>query len=397
VNFVRKHINIIVAIVLIVFGYILIHDLAGGTLLQHAPHDSYTLQAKAWLNGDVYLRDGQNYGWLELAIFHGKYYVSFPPLPTVPMIPLVLIFGEDTPNNILVALYTIIAFIGVYAAFRIKKTDQTHSVFWAVLIIFATNMMEISTYGGVWLQAQTLNMALLVWGVYFAIKQKRTMSLIMFALAVGCRPFSIWYIPVALLYFLWTDEDLKIKNYIVPIFSALLIGAAYAWYNYIRFGNPIEFGHNYLPEFTNSDNGQFHISYLWNNLRNIFMRPVKILPSGELDFPMFDGFMFYVANPIFIVWLVRFIKDIIKKNITLPMVTICVGLVINLICLCLHKTFGGWGFGARYTLDLVPYVLFYLLLSGNNRPNILTKALCGFGLLFNTYGMLFMRLYDKLN
>ena len=43
------------------------------------PFNSFTLQACSWLKGRLDL--GENYPWLELAIYEGKYYVSFPPFP----------------------------------------------------------------------------------------------------------------------------------------------------------------------------------------------------------------------------------------------------------------------------------------------------------------------------
>jgi hypothetical protein len=378
------------ALALAIFGYVLIHDLAGGSLFSHSVYDSYSLQAGAWLDGRDYLIDGQNYTWLELAVYHGRYYVSFPPLPTLPMVPMVLIFGQDTPSNMVVVVYALAALVGAYMACRAMRLSDRAAAIWAVFAVLASNMLQISTNGGVWLQAQTLNMALLMWGAYFTIKQKRTASIVMFALAVGCRPFSICYLPVALIYFLWTDKDLRVKNYIAPVLSALLIGVAYGWYNYIRFGNPIEFGHNYLPEFTRAEYGQFNLRYLSANLRNIFLRPIKLLPSGGLDLPMFDGFMFYVANPFFIALIVRIIKDIRSRVMPLPAAALCVGLIINLLLLCTHKTFGGWQFGARYTIDLIPYAFIYILISGRTKLSRLDEFLCGFGLLFNSYGAMKM-------
>ena len=44
------------------------------------PYRSYALQACAWLDGRLDL--GKDYPWLELAIYEGKYYVSFPPFPS---------------------------------------------------------------------------------------------------------------------------------------------------------------------------------------------------------------------------------------------------------------------------------------------------------------------------
>lgn len=86
--------------------YVLIHDLLGGTLLAHCPWDSYTLQAQAWLDGRTDL--GQDISYLELAIYNGKYYVSFPPFPSAVMLPFVLIFGTDTPNNLIIMIITLL-------------------------------------------------------------------------------------------------------------------------------------------------------------------------------------------------------------------------------------------------------------------------------------------------
>ena len=59
--------------------FVLLHDLFGGTLLSSSPYNSYTLQALAWREGRVSL--GRDYPWLELAVYQGDYYVSFPPVP----------------------------------------------------------------------------------------------------------------------------------------------------------------------------------------------------------------------------------------------------------------------------------------------------------------------------
>ena len=49
---------------------------------QDNPYKSYSLQAMAWLNGRLDL--GQDYPWLELAVFQERYYVSFPVEEHIP-------------------------------------------------------------------------------------------------------------------------------------------------------------------------------------------------------------------------------------------------------------------------------------------------------------------------
>ena len=45
-------------------------------------YNTYTLQALSWREGRTWL--SQDYPHLELAIFEGRYYVSFPPVPSLP-------------------------------------------------------------------------------------------------------------------------------------------------------------------------------------------------------------------------------------------------------------------------------------------------------------------------
>ena len=75
----------------------------GTDFFAHGPFDSYTRQALAWRDGRMML-DGE-YPWLELAIFEGEYYVSFPPVPSVPMWVLSFFFGLETPDALMCLLY----------------------------------------------------------------------------------------------------------------------------------------------------------------------------------------------------------------------------------------------------------------------------------------------------
>ena len=60
-------------------------------------YNTYALQADAWLHGRLDL--GQDYPWLELAIYDGKYYASFPPFPSYVLLPFAACFGKSTPDH----------------------------------------------------------------------------------------------------------------------------------------------------------------------------------------------------------------------------------------------------------------------------------------------------------
>lgn len=382
------------AMLLMLCGYVLIHDLLGGTLFSHCGWDSYTLQALAWRRGAVGL--GQDYSWLELAVYNGDWFVSFPPLPSVVLLPLTLIWGENTPNNLLVAVYAMLTVAMAYKAITGLGMSRRQAAFAAVFLVWGSNAFWMSTSGGVWFQAQCLNLLLGVACVYCAFRGKRYAAYILAALAVGCRPFSICLFPVLAVLFI-SDDMSEGMSFFRSVLSQLpcliapaLIGGAYMAYNYARFGNILEFGHNYLPEFTASEKGQFDLSYIGENLYNIWLRPVLFADGGSLEYPVFDGFMFYIANPVFILFFARIAADAVKRRFDRKRAAIAAMFIVNMLLLCAHKTFGGWQFGARYTVDLIPYAFLYILLGGRWKLRGWEMALMAFAIMFNAYGALSM-------
>lgn len=386
--------TLICMLCLMALGYLLLHDLFGGTLLAHSAWDSYTLQAMAWRRGSLSL--GQDYPWLELAIYQGEYYVSFPPFPSVVLLPFTFLFGENTPNNLIIAIVTMATAAFAYRCLRHAGMQETCAAFGALLLTWGSNLMWMSTNGGVWFMAQALNMLLLTWALHSAMRGRRVLSYALVALAVGCRPFSaLTFFPLFLYFYLQDHEPgsgffrtalRQWKAFLLPAF----IAAAYMWYNYARFDSVLEFGHNYLPEFTAAENGQFHLSYILMNLKNILLRPIALGKGFSLEYPVFDGFLFYIANPFFLVLFGQAISDLRHKRMDVMRATLLVTMLLNLLFLCSHKTFGGWQFGARYTCDLLPLALAYLCLAERPALRRWERIAACFGVMLNVYGALAM-------
>ena len=68
--------------------------------------------------------------------------------------------------------------------------------------------------------------------------------------------------------------------------------------NYARFGSIFEFGHNYLPEFTEAENGQFSLQYALDNLPSLFKLPIFAENgNGALVFPSCNGVAVWLVSP----------------------------------------------------------------------------------------------------
>lgn len=383
--------------------YLFLASGLGLDLLEHSAHDSYTLAAMRWREGHIAL--GRDYPWLELAIFEGDYYVSFPPFPTVPMWLLTFVFGGNTPSMLVnFAMFLASTLLGFLTARSLGRAPEEAGA-WAVGWTCGCNLLEVSLYGGVWNMAQGMSFFLTMLCVYGltrmrAQKRWRYMAPVAIACAVGCRPFQAVYVPAVLLALYdaaGTDgkpgeqsEWKRVARCVPYVIVPGMIAVAYGAYNYVRFGNIFEFGHNYLPEFVEAENGQFSLAYVGKNIANILRWP-EIDADGRLNFPHAFGFAFYIANPLYVVVTAR-LGEAVYRRIRYKEKTLCaldalllLGGAVHFFLLLLHKSFGGWQFGTRYLIDLLPMLGLFALRRGKG-IRILEGMLLIFAVCFNAYG-----------
>lgn len=366
----------------------------------HSAHDSYTLMALAWRKGMLSL--GKDYPWLELAVYNGDWYVSFPSVPALVMLPLTLLFGENTPNTLAVGLYFLGSYIAAYHLAR-RFREPAEACFMALFMCLGCNMLDLSLTGDVWYQAQLLSFLLTTCcalGLTGESRRGWVLALFCLALSVGCRPFQAVYAPFALAA-LWRKLNpekalspaktlLKMLPYLI---APALVAVALDWYNWARFGNPLEFGHNYLPEFTRDPElPQMGLKYVGGNILNLLRLPY--FNDGRLEFERFNGFAFWLANPIYVTAGIAMVVKAVRRRWDLLDTLLLAGFAAELFLTLMHKTLGGWQFGARYLADLVPMLLL-IELRGRDRVTAWERAIGLFAIAFNLYGTAVFHLIDK--
>lgn len=369
-------------------------------------YNSYELQARSWLEGRLDL--GKNYAHLEIATYNGKHFISFPPFPSYLMLPLIGIFGDIFTGGMLACISFAFAIFYCYKIFDHFKCED--AVFYALFATICSNYLFVAINGWVWFIAQNLCFTMTVAAIYYALKGNGYAAFTLWACAVGCRPFTFLYLPflIMICYKAYKDKEevaetknkkmskgkgfAALKNDKIEFFKRLMkwaivpaiIGISYMLLNYFRFGNPFEFGHNYLPEFLEAQDGQFSLVYIPKNLKSLFLLPA--VEEGVLTFPKFNGVSMFLASPIFIIGIYAFIKGI--KNCDMITITALICLVIELLCILSHKTMGGWHFGNRYTIDVIGFVI-YAVAVYCKRRNPLTTGLAFLGLGLN-FGWIIM-------
>ena len=342
----------------------------GTSALGTSGYSTYTLQALAWRDGRISL--GRDYPWLELAVYQGDWYVSFPPVPSIPLFLLSFFCGSKTPDHLLVKLYVLIGCLAVYRMLRRARYDKASAAGFALLCSFGSCLLALTLEGAVWYQAQTLAFCLTCSALALMFTHKPTLSLFCYALSVGCRPFNALYglVLFALYALQCLQERATLKKALLRLLPGvvlgLLVACAYGWYNYIRFGNIFEFGHNHLPEFSTQGGVQFSLKHIGKNVQTFILGwPFgKTLNGWELKR---FGFSFLLASPVFLLLIAWVVADLMHCRFSWIKGMLIVCFILHLFLLLLHRTFGGFQFGARYTCDLLPYAALYLALDGHAR------------------------------
>lgn len=370
--------------------WLLLHAISGDSFCGPSYYNTYTLQALAWREGRCFL--SRDYPALELAIYQGNYYVSFPPLPSLVLLPLTFLFGAGTPDNLLVKLYAAGACLLIYASLKRAGYARPRSAAFAFLFCFGSSLLPMTVQGAVWYHAQTLAFFLMTASIAFMLRDQPTSALLCYALSVACRPFDALYaLPLFLVYFLRRRRagvgfGHALRGALPGIGLGLCVAAGLAAYNWVRFGDPLEFGHNYLPEFSFQGGTQFSLSHVLPNLRTFLLgMPLEQTASG-LRFKKF-GYSMLLACPALTLTLLHFIRDCIRREVTPEKAAIAFTMLAHLFLLLLHRTFGGYQLGARYAVDAMPYALLYALLSRERKGwSLFSLHILAYALVFTVWG-----------
>lgn len=353
------------------------------------PYRSYALQACAWLNGRLDL--GKDYPWLELAIYEGKYYVSFPPFPSLVLLPFAAVWGTNTPDHWISLGFSIIGIIYAIRLYHAITGTYEMAERYVLFLFLGNGYLFIALQGGwVWYMAQTMCFAFSLMSLFYAANKHIGRAFAFLACAFGCRPMVVAYIPLILML---GTEKASVKTWMrkgYRLIPACMIIGFYLMLNAARFDNPFEFGHTHLPEFVRSTEGQFSLNYATKNFNQLFRLPQTGGEHGMLIYDTYDCMAFWLIDPMIVSFMVTWLYALTRKrkacglNLIIVPATICVHLMI----VCCHKTMGGYQFGNRYIVDMLPYVFYGLITykQGAGKAEWLNNPLFALGFSINLIG-----------
>lgn len=312
-------------------------------------------------------------------------YNSFPPFPSVLLLPQALVHGQYANDVALTVVLAALIPAFLLVLLRRLREAGLHArppadeIWLAVLVAFGSVLFFSSVQGRVWFTAQVIGVLLSIlflWAAHGA--RHPLLAGLLLGCAVATRPPMV-LLGVVFLIEAYRERSLRaLVLFAVPV---ALIGVACCAYNLARFGEITEFGHSYLvvrQQAQMERYGLFNLHYLGRNLAVA----LTLLPDVSTRAPFVSisghGLALWVTTPA----LVLLVWPRARTAWHLPLWITAGGIAAWSL---LYQNSGWIQFGYRFILDYLVLLVVLLALSGRGFGRV-TKALIIAGVLVNLFG-----------
>lgn len=354
------------------------------------PFAYYHQQAQVWLRGhwDMIFPPTRH----DLTRYNGDWYLPFPPLPALLLLPWVWAEGMLEVDTILFSLgvgavnvTAVFFFLNALKDRGIGTLNQTRILWLTVLFGIGSVHWYMVLQGTVWFLAQLCAIPFVTVAAWGAAKRKSGWFVgAMLGIAMLSRPHLILLTPFYIGLF-WEGDWDELKGWglsaVIPLTLSI---ASLLAYNYVRFDALFDFG--YLTQ--NVDKalrddlatyGQFNMIFIWKNLK--FM--LFALPKTNLELtnpnPNLQGLSIFFTTPALL-----FLVAAFKRNWMSIGAWLSIGLVS--IPLITYYNTGWWQFGYRFSLDFMIPILLLLVVSTANKKQLLFRLLVIASVCINALG-----------
>jgi len=387
-------------------------------LVRPSPNNHYVHLADAWLHGRLDI-GGDPPGTNDWACFDtvsqgpcppGRYafsgpdaeryrwYVSFPPLPAVLLLPVVAISGLGTLDALLWALFAGLAPALLFVVLRFLRESgrSKRSVRDDLLVttLFAVGSVYyfVAAQGTVWFAAHVVAAAFVCLYLLFSFGARRPAAAgLVLGLAFLCRPATLLLAGFFVLQAIGADkEEARLSRgsplrllrtltvFAIPLAAVVAVAM---WHNAARFGDPFEFGHRFLQIRWRSRIetwGLFSAHYLPRNLTVFFLSVPWLVPSNPFVRISRHGLALWFTSP-------NLLWGIWPKKRDATIVALWAAVLPTALCTLLYQNTGWVQFGYRFSLDYLP-LLFVLVALSARRFGVAFLCCAAFAIIVNTFG-----------
>ncbi|CAN5455623.1 hypothetical protein BH10ACI2_BH10ACI2_18100 [soil metagenome] len=406
-----------------------------------SPYDYTTRVAGNFLNGYIGFAQSPP-GWLnEFVPFEGSYYSVFPLGSVLTMVPFAVLKSianlADTPTKLIGACCGAATCVFLLMIARCYGYARFRTILLSLAIIFGTWMWTNVTMGGAWQSALGFAVVGQLGAIYFTVFNRHPfIAGLFFAMGFGNRTEVLLTAPI--FFFLLTRPEKKagrtvelseeltdktrtinspentaetrvpfpneltydapvesrsidtirnhFRNMLIRIvwFSSIpfLLGVLTLIYNYIRFHSFTDFGYARIPGVLEEpwyNHGIFSMYYIPQQAWQMLFKLWEFRSHFPLPIPNGFSSSILIGSP-FLVLLSRWgAKDRALKYLSWA--------AILVICtlLWMHGNSGGWQFGYRYAMVLLPWMFVILLENSRNKVSTLETVLYLLSFIANAY------------
>lgn len=353
-------------------------------------NNAYTLFAQSLLKGDLQLPPMESYG--DMAFYKGNYYLPYPPLPAIILVPFVAIFGAANVNTVAIAATMGCASLYLlYSIFtKLKIKSENFSLLFAGFFFGTGYWLAIFNSHHSYSFAHITSCLLQLLIINELVGKRRW---VLIGALIGCsfltRQFTIFYFILAcgfLVYDYKNEKKIDFRSAIALCTSTGVFVVAYILYNYVRFNNPFSTGYEYiiylgiLKERV-AEYGVFSGKYFLYNLYCFFLKGFNIEFQGPTHLAIKDmdlwGTSLLAASPFLVA---SFKAKWLKQYKISAWITILIILVGQLFY---HNN--GWQQinTSRFSLDFLPLLTVLTALGISELPKWLAKWMIIYSILLN--------------
>jgi len=368
----------------------------------NTPTDCYfNLLADSMLHGKLYLVDPPT--TFDLTFYNGHWFVPNPPIPAIIMLPFVALLGIGTFNTVifsvaLAATTAVIIFLILVQLSNLQWIKLSLSgILWLVTFLsFGSVLWWLSITSRVWHISQVCTVFFSALAFWFALKRHPSWIVgLTLAAAVLSRPnvIVLWPALAAITIQFMKDMDGKINwkkilRWCAGSILPIILGAGcLLFYNYLRFGNFLDFGYVTINGslYTISrvqEYGIFNPYFIPFNLYWMFLgfTPGLII---QCDFYLIRGFgmSMFLTSPALLYVFRRFKHSWWSAGCWSS-------ILLSIALLAMYHNNGSNQYGYRYWLDFAVPVMIIMANNVGERISIPAKVLIIASILINYYGII---------
>jgi len=345
-------------------------SLSGGSPFRVNQYAYFNYLADAFLHGQLNLRLLPP-NLHDLSFFNGRYFLYWPPMPAIVLIPFVAIFGvgfSDVFFNLLLASANVTMVAALLRAADRKGLVTLGVNYRSALVFFfafGTVHVVLALFGKVWSTAQLLGFLFVALAYLCALELDGVNSFLAVGLFMACAMLTrnhLIFTGIWPAYYLlsknWGNRPKVYGFALLAVLPSLAMGSLFLIYNFMRFGNPFDLGIAYHSMSTMfiadyQKYGAFNVHYIPINFYYQYIH-YPILSILQLNVDVYMGGSLFLLSPVFFFAFRGIFRE--RGNLNVWMLTISI-LATSIPILLLMGT--GWvQYGPRYTLDFtVPLLL----------------------------------------